>query len=216
MTELLVRRTEDFELTGRGDAAAWNDAPWVDLVRVGSGAAAYKTRAKVMYSPTGVYVLADCEDKILTADMTKDFDLLFTQDVVEVFLWPEPSQWTYFEYEISPLDVELPLMVVNSGGPFNGWLPFNYGGLGRVRHATAVRGGERKPFANIDGWSCEMHIPYSLLRGLQNTQPTSGTLWRANIYRIDYDNTPASQWAWCPDTDWNFHDFRKFGTWRFE
>jgi len=214
--ELLVRRTEDFVLTGRGDAPAWANAPWVDLARVGTGPGTYKTRAKVLYSKTGLYLLADCEDRILTADMTQDYDKLFMQDVVEVFLWPEASQRVYFEYEISPLDVELPIMVVNAGGPFHGWLPFGYEGGRRVRHATSVRGGERKPFAKIDGWLCEMCIPYALLVGLQNVPPASGTTWRGNIYRIDYDEQSPTQWAWCPDTGGNFHDYNKFGTWRFE
>jgi len=214
--ELLVRKTEDFVLTGRGDAPAWGNAPWVNLARVGDGLGTYKTRAKVMYSKTGLYLLVDCEDKVLTADMTRDYDLLFTQDVIEVFLWPEASQWTYFEYEISPLDVELPLMIINAGGPFHGWLPFEYNGGKRVRHATSVRGGERKPYAKVDGWMCEMCIPYALLTGLQNVPPTSGTTWRCNIYRIDYDQPAVTQWAWCPDTGGNFHDFKKFGTWKFE
>ena len=214
--ELLVRKTDDFVLTGRGDAPAWEKAPWVDLTRVGNGSGTYKTRAKVLYSHTGLYLLADCEDRILTADMTRDYDLLFTQDVIEVFLQPEPSQWAYFEYEISPLDVELPLMINNAGGPFHGWLPFGYTAAKRVRHATSVRGGERKPFAKVDGWMCEMCIPYALLTGLQNISPTTGTTWRCNIYRIDYDHTAPTQWAWCPDTGGNFHDFRKFGTWKFE
>ena len=44
------------------------------------------------------------------------FDQLF--DVFEVFLWTDEKQPIYFEYEISPLGYELPILVPNFGGKF--------------------------------------------------------------------------------------------------
>ena len=214
--ELLVRRTDDFEVTGLGAAPQWNKVPWVDLNRLGEGRSTYATRVKALYSAKGLYFLVDCEDRVLTADMTRDFDELYMQDVVEVFLWPEPSQIVYFEYELSPLDHELPLIIANNSGKFCGWMPFCYDGDRRTRHATAVRGGHRRPHAKVDGWSCEFFIPYELLLGLRNVPPTPGSTWRGNVYRIDYDDKPASYWALCPETGSNFHNYEKFGTLRFE
>ena len=70
--KLIVPKTEDFELTGDGKAAAWEQAQWQPLTRVGDGAAAYDTRAKVLYSPAGLYLLADCQDERLTCTITED------------------------------------------------------------------------------------------------------------------------------------------------
>jgi len=41
-----------------------------------------------------------------------------------------------------------------------------------------------------------------------------GTRWRANFYRIDYDNN-VSEWSWQP-TRTNFHDYERFGTLLFQ
>ena len=63
----------------------------------------YETRVKVLYSKKGLYVLMDATDKKLTATMQEDFQNLWTEDVFEVFLWPDERDPLYFEYEISPL-----------------------------------------------------------------------------------------------------------------
>jgi hypothetical protein len=213
--KMIVRRTNDFDLTGRGSSPEWEAAAWQPLARVGDGAAGLSTRMKTLYSDTSLYVLFDCEDRRLTCTMTRDFADLYLEDVVELFLQPEPGQRVYFEYEISPLGRELPIMVANDGRRFHGWLPWKYEGGRRVRRRTAVRGGRRAPGASCAGWTAEVAIPYALLLGLAKVPPRPGVQWRGNFYRIDYDESPCSQWAWCARTGPNFHAFRRFGTLSF-
>ncbi len=90
----------------------------------------------------------------------------------------------YFEYEISPLGYELPILIPNFDGKFLGWRP-------------------------------EVFVPYELLRPLQNLPPRSGTQWRGNFYRMDYDKGQTTSWYWSPVGS-NFHNFREFGTLVFE
>jgi len=40
------------------------------------------------------------------------------RDVFEFFLWPDERYPVYFEYEISPLGHELPILIPNFGGQF--------------------------------------------------------------------------------------------------
>ena len=214
--EMLVKRTEDFEVTGRGLSPQWSRADWHALQHVESGPANYRTRVKILYSVTGMYFLYDCQDKILTATRTKDNDDIYLEDVVELFLWPDQSQDLYFEYELSPLNVELTLLVPNHKGEFFGWVPWHYEGERCIRRATGVTGGLREPMAKIDGWTAEFFVPFALLKGLGNCPPSPGAKWRANLYRIDYDGGQNTQWAWCPDTGGHFHNFRQFGTIVFE
>ena len=213
--EMTVKKTDDFDLTGDGSAAEWEAADWQPLVRV-NGPGTYATRAKVLYSEAGIYFLVDCEDTKLTCTKTQDFDNIFQEDVVEVFLWPNEDENFYFEYEISPLGVELPILVGNHDGGFMGWLPWNYEGGRKTRKATAARGGQKASMAAVDGWTVEFFIPFGLLRGLGNMPPQPGMKWRANIYRIDYDANEPTQWAWDNAIGTNFHDFRNFGTIVFE
>ncbi len=209
--QLDLTRVPDFELTGSGSSPAWQSLDWQPLTRVGRGSANYRTRAKLLCSDTGLYFLVDCEDRHLTCTLLEDNADLYREDVVEVFLWPSEPQPLYFEYEISPLGFELPLLVPNHEGRFHGWLPWHYDGPRAVRRATAVRGGLQAPHADVSGWSVECFIPFALLAGLGNAVPAPGTPWHANLYRIDYDAGVTTQWAWCPDTGTNFHDFARFG-----
>jgi len=204
-------RVEDFEVSGDGAHASWEGCAWHPLTRVG-GTENYGTRCKMLASATGLYFLCDAEDRVLTCTGLQDNDNLYAEDVFEVFLHPEGSQAVYFEYEISPTNAELPIMVSQSAGRFHGWLPWHYTGSRRVRHATHVRGGSRSPGATVVGWSAEFFIPYSLLAGLSNVPPKPGSSWRANVYRIDYDTGAPTQWAWAPETGGRFHDYWSFGT----
>ena len=210
-----IKKTADFEITGDGAGAEWDQTDWNALTRVGNGTSAFLARAKILYSETGLYFLFDSEDRKLTCSMTEDFDDIYTEDVVEVFLWPDESQPVYFEYEISPLGVELPILISNRDGVYMGWRPWHYEGDRKTRTATAARGGDRAPMASVEGWTAEFFIPFALLKGLGNTPPKPGTTWRANMYRIDYDEEPATHWAWSPDTGANFHRYQGFGTFVF-
>jgi hypothetical protein len=139
---------------------------------------------------------------------------------VEIFLDPAHEQCgdqrVYFEHELSPLDVELTIMVPNDGMRFHGWLPWNYSGARRILHATSVIGGNRESMATCKGWRAECFVPFALLSGLSQVPPTGGTRWRGNMFRIDYDDGQPTHWAWDPATGTEFHDYRNFGTLVFE
>ncbi len=204
-----VKPTADFEVTGKGDNAAWRNVEWTALTRRQPDGHPYDARVKMLYSDTGLYFLMDGTDRTLTATMTDDFMDLWNEDVFEVFLWTDERYPVYFEYEISPLNRELPIIIPNFGGQFLGWRPWHYDGPRLTRKATSVSGGPKEPHATIDGWRAEFFIPYALLKPLQNVPPKPGTSWRANFYRMDHDEGTLTQWGWVPLA--NFHDYEKFG-----
>jgi hypothetical protein len=212
--QLSVTSAPDFEVTGTGGHAAWDEAAWVPLRRRGDGGHAYDTRFKTMYSATGLYFLIDGTDRTLTATMNEDFMDLWKEDVFEVFLWPDERYPVYFEYEISPLNHELPILIPNFGGQFLGWKPWHYDDERRTRKATSVTGGSKQPHAAIAGWRAEFFIPYALLRPLQNVPPKPGTRWRANVYRMDYDEGKRTQWEWAKVGE-SFHEYTGFGEFVF-
>lgn len=211
---LTIKHTEDFSLSGGKNTEYWTQTEWITLPnRDGSD---LSTKVKILYSDTGIYFLFDCEDNVLSASFTSDFEELWHEDVVEVFLWPDESEPVYFEYELSPLNYELPILVSNNNGEQSHWIPFDYSYKeGRkTRHMTSVEGGSKKSGASISNWKAEFFIPFELLRPMENIFPKSGTKWRANLYRVDYDNGQSS-WTWQPVTE-NFHQYENFGTLIFE
>jgi len=212
---LRVRRTEDFAVSGQGDAAAWKEVAWEPLNLRKTGGHSYPTRVKVLYSETGLYVLMEGEDRKVTATMSKDFLDLWNEDVFEFFLWPDEEHPVYFEYEISPLGFELPILIPNLGGRFLGWRPWHYEGKRKTQKATATAGGPKKSGASVKGWTAEVFVPYDLLEPLGNVPPKPGTRWRANFYRVDYDDGRTTSWDWARVGP-SFHEFEKFGMLVFE
>ena len=127
-------------MTGDGSASAWQKAEWEPLHERTDAGLPYRTRVKVLYSKKGLYVLMDATDAKITATMQDDFQDLWTEDVFEVFLWPDERDPIYFEYEISPLNRELPILIPNADGKFLGWRPGTTRAVGR-------RGRRRRPSA---------------------------------------------------------------------
>jgi len=208
-----IHKTEDFEITGDGSAKAWNNTAWIKLDQRKNLDHMLETKLKILYSETGMYFLFSCADDQITATMEQDFADLWHEDVVEVFLWTDQTYPLYFEYELSPLNYELPLLIPNFGGEFLGWIPWHYTGDRRIIHATKVLDGKKTNNGKIV-WYGEFFIPYKLLEPLQNVPPKKGTTWRGNFYRMDYDHG-HSVWSWQL-TDGNFHEYEKFGKLKFQ
>ncbi|MBI3837223.1 MAG: carbohydrate-binding family 9-like protein [Planctomycetia bacterium] len=212
---LRVKQTGDFALTGDGSAAAWNNIPWEPLAKRSKDGHPYDARVKMLYSTSGLYVLMNGSDRKLTATMQEDFLDLWNEDVFEFFFWPDERQSIYFEYEISPLGRELPILIPNIHGRFLGWRPWHYEGDRMTRRATTIAGGEKKSGARITAWTAEVFVPYKLLEPLGNRTPKPGTRWRANFYRVDYDDGRTTGWDWSRVGP-SFHEYQKFGTLVFE
>ena len=216
---LVIKKTTDFAVNGEGTAPNWSAAQWVNItVQNGPGqkqpGKQFTSRVKILYSEKGMYFLFDNEDKKLTATILEDFGALFKEDVVEVFLWPDTSVPIYLEYEISPLDYELVILVPHLKGGIQGWKPWHYDDRNKVQHATSIQGGQKKSMAAVEGWKAEFFIPFRLMNPMVPATPTSGTKWKGNFYRIDYDQETA-YYSW-QKTGGSFHEFQKFGTLIFE
>ncbi len=208
---LKVKHTTDFYITGDGSAYNWASVEWLKLPQR-SGKVSYETQVKILYSDSGIYCLYRCEDKKISATMKEDFLDIYEEDVVEAFFWTDEALPIYFEYELSPLNYELPILVPNLKGKFFGWRPWHYEGSRRTKHATHVINNNEN---TVTYWTAEFFIPYRLLNPMSNVPPEKGTRWRANFYRIDYDSGEAT-WQWQQVSKKSFHDYEKFGTIEFD
>jgi hypothetical protein len=211
---LPVKRCTDFAITGKGENAAWQKTGWINLHQIDTGKP-YETKYKILYSSKGIYVLFSGDDEKITSTFENDFDNLFNADVFEVFFHPDPSTPLYFEYEISPLNKELVLLIPNVKGGAYGWTPWHYSGERKVKKNVHIEGGQMQAGATIRSWSAELFFPYALLSPLSNIPPKSGTIWNANFCRLDYDSGNMIKWSWSP-VERSFHEFKKFRSIRFE
>jgi hypothetical protein len=206
----VIKHTSDFAVAGDTLTDAWKNTSWVKLSQSDGSEKKRMAKAKLLYSDTGIYGLFWCEDALISATLKEDFADLYNEDVVEAFFWPDEDHPLYFEYELSPLNYELAILVPNMKGNFFGWRPWHYETKRLTRHATRVT----KSSDTVTGWVAEFFIPFELLKPLNNVPPKRGTQWRGNLYRIDYDSGSA-EWYWQPVTT-NFHDIKNFGTFVFD
>lgn len=211
---ITVKKCNDFTITGKGDNREWGKSEWIVMEAREKEPDLYKSCFKIMYSDKGIYVLFDGEDKKISTAL-EDFSNVWEGDVFEVFFHTDLRYPLYFEYEINPLNSELVLIIPNIDKKFLGWLPWHYEGERKVKKAVYVKGGKAEPEASIKGWLAELFFPYELLTPMGNVPPESGTEWKANFYRMDYDRKETIHWSWVPVTG-TFHDFENFGTLRFE
>ena len=208
-TPLIVHTCTDFIVNGDGENPEWQKAQWVSLNKIDKGGKEYVSKFKILYSATGLYVLFSGEDDRITSSYKNDFDDLFNADVFEVFFHPYPSEAVYFEYEISPLNKELVLLILNRNGKFGGWMPWHYKDKNKVIKNVSISGGRRKPGASIKLWTAELFFPYSLLNPLLNVPPVSGMRWNANFCRLDYDSGSMIKWTWSP-VKVSFHEIENY------
>lgn len=207
---LIVTKCLDFEIDGLGTHHNWNETAWINLLQRDSLGNRYQTQVKIRYSESGLYFLFHCEDSIITSTLKEDFADLWNEDVVEIFLWTSGEHSIYFEYELSPANYELPILVPNMEGVFLGWRPWHYEGDRRTRHKTGIV----KKNTRIQSWMAEIYIPYALLKPLLNIPPEKGTTWRINLYRNDYDRG-LSSWSWKAIVK-SYHEYEKFGVLLFQ
>lgn len=207
--KLIVKQCEDFQLNGKGENSQWDKAEWTIMSIRDEVEDQYETKFKMLYSETGIYVLAYCEDKIISTDYKTDQGDMWQGDVFEVFLHTDTSIPLYFEYEINPLNAELVLLVPNRDDDFFGWIPWHYEGDRKVKKAVHVLDGKAESGAKISRWTAEMFFPYALFKGLKNTPPTPGMEWKGNFYRMDYDTGKCIKWSWAP-VEASFHEYKKF------
>lgn len=112
---------------------------------------------------------------------------------------------------------KLALLVDNREGNLASWIPFGHTYTdGRLtRRKTTVTGGPAESGADITSWTAEFFIPYELMRPLEGVPPRRGSTWRANLYRIDYDEGRSRAFFWQP-VDGSFHQYENYGTFLFE
>lgn len=201
---LIVQRTEDFPLSC-DNQLNWKKAHWTALDP--NREDRRRTDVKLLYSATGIYFLFRNEDSMISATMQNDFDSLWREDVAEVFLWPDTTRDFYFEYEISPLNKELALLIGGKTSKRTRWQPWPQTSDNRVLHCTKI--------VRNKEWYASFFIPFALMHPLVDGPPKKGTVWRANFYRCDSDPGARAEWSW-KQTAKSFHELESFGRLEFQ
>ena len=195
---------------GKLDDAVWDQAPWtadfVDIEGDRKPRPRFRTRVKMAWDATYLYVAADMEEPHLQATFTKRDSYIFHADNdFEVFLDPDGDTHRYFEFEMNALNTMWDLMLVKpyrDGGPaIDGW---DCAGL---KHAVHLDGTLNDPRDTDRGWSVELAIPWT---SLPHKRPRRGDHWRINFSRVQWHyrveggayvqekKRGEDNWVWSP------------------
>lgn len=197
------RMDEDLHIDGDVGKLPWQKAEWLTLTDTITGEAAVQaTQVKTLWNDRWFYVAFACNDNDIRATMQNYNDLLYEEEVVEVFIDCNREQHTYVELEVNPLNALLHYYIHND-------LKGNLTSYQRVNQTiqTAVRRDDGKNY-----WSAELAIPMKELFQATSNPPRIGDIWAINFYRIDRPQGKEPEFsAWSPTGKPNFHIPQKFG-----
>jgi hypothetical protein len=227
------------------DEAAWRDAPWttdfVDILGPAGPPPPLRTRAKIAWSDTYLFIAAELEEPDLWATLRDHDDIVYRDDDFEVFLDPSGTGESYFEIEINAFGTILDLFLAR---------PYNRGGSAELafdvqdlQRAIRLEGTLNDPGDRDKGWAVELAIPWTALIPPERADPTldvpfgsppePGDAWRMNFSRVDwpleiYEGSyrkkaqptpehphPESNWVWSPQGVVNMHVPERWGVVRF-
>ena len=144
------------------------------------------------------------DDHVFATHLEHDAPL-YEEDVVEIFISPG-DRTVYYEIEVNPLGTTFDARITSPHGvrsTMKGDLSWTCDGL-----FAAVR-------RTRETFDVAMRLPFGSL-GVE--RPSNGTVWRANLYRVDRNREHGDEFtAWRPTlkNPPDFHVAAAFGTLRF-
>lgn len=216
--------TIDGKLTEPSWAAADWTAPFVDSRGRNRAAPPYRTRAKMMWDDSYLYVAAQLEEPDVRASFTTRDTSIWRENAFELFIDPDGDTHNYYEYQINARGTQWDLMLTK---------PYRDAATPRIsawdirglKKAVAVRGTLNDPSDTDEGWTVELALPWSVLaEAAPDAQPPQdGDQWRLNLTRMQWpatvqdgnymqDTTESGAFAWSPQGGTgNYHKPERWG-----
>ncbi|HNT35743.1 MAG TPA: carbohydrate-binding family 9-like protein [bacterium] len=206
-----LKTTSPPTIDGQLTDAAWADVPEIPhFYESCSGKVAkYLTTARLCWDNNNLYIAFRSEDPCIWGTLTKRDSAIFNEEVVEVFLQPDPKDSIYYEFEVSPRNVKFDSLIrsVTPENRYSGNSKWTCKGL---KTAVFVEGTAAEKSESDRFWQVEIAIPF---KGLKRTPPKTEEVWRANLYRIERNDNLTEFQAWSPTLTPrpNFHVPARFG-----
>lgn len=223
-------------IDGRMEKSAWQRAPWTaDFIDIQGDAGPlprFRTRVKMLWDDTHLYVFAEMEEPHVWASLTRRDTVIFHDNDFEIFISPTGTNHTYYEFEVNAYNTVWDLFLLKpyrDGGPAdNGW------DIAGLQSAVQVRGTVNDPTDIDEGWSVEVAIPWTAFNRtamyfdgkkspVPPAAPVPGQDMRMNFSRVEWRLDPASgsyrkvagmkedNWVWSPQGVIDMHRPEKWG-----
>lgn len=233
---IAYRVSSGLGIDGRLDESSWGRAAWtadfVDIRGPAYPAPWFRTRAKILWDSTFLYVGAQLEEPDLWARLTERDAVIYRDNDFEIFIDPDGDTHEYYELEINAYGTVWDLFLVRpyrDGGPaVHGW------DIEGLQAAVHLNGTVNDPRDRDTGWSVEIAIPWAALgeTAHRDTPPRAGDQWRVNFSRVQWhlgvsgdgyvkrvdetgDTLPEENWVWSPQGLVNMHYPEMWGVVQF-
>ena len=218
-------------IDGRLDDSCWNGAEWsnefIDIEGVSKPKPYYKTRMKMLWDSSYLYVFVKMKDRHIWATLTNHDDIIYRDNDIEIFIDPDGDCHNYMEIEVNAHNTVLDLMMAKpykNGGPLI--MDWNPSGL---KTAVYINGIINSSVKDDGYWTVEMAIPMkTLCIDRPKERPSPGDHWRVNFSRVQYDvdidstgyskklgasgrSLPEHNWVWSAQGQINMHLPEKWG-----
>ena len=164
------------------------------------------TEGRILYDDNFLYFAFTLEDSNIWSTFLNRDDHLWLEEVIEVYLVPDPEKSNYIELEVNPLGSMIDIYLLDIRKP----LPYKSWNSSELQWAISVDGTvDGEP--GDKGWQCEIKFPLADAVTAPNLPPKPGDKWGMNLYRIDKKPEKAGL-AWSPIMKGDFHTPSMFGT----
>ncbi len=221
-------------IDGLAKEEAWQQVPWtedfVDILDDSLPKPPLRTRMKLLWDSTYLYIYAELEEPNLWGTLTQHDAVIYHDNDFEAFIDPDGDGLNYFELEINSLGTEMDLFLFKpyrlGGKPLLSW---DAQGLRSAVHTT---GTINHPGDVDKGWSVEMALPLKSVLFWGDKPVKAGDSWRINFSRVEWDldvhgrqyapatdadgkGKPEHNWVWSPQGAINMHIPEKWGYLQF-
>ena len=224
-----VKAAKPPTLDGKLDDECWKAAAWsddfVDIEGAAKPKPAHRTRMKMLWDETALYIAAELTEPHVWATLTDHDAVIFADPDFEVFLDPDGDSHDYAELELNAKNTTWDLLLTkpykDGGRAINGWE------ITGLKTAVHIDGTLNDPSDKDTGWTVEIAWPWAGLKELGGgVPPKDGDQWRINFSRVQWDfdiaggkyvkqKKPEHNWVWSPQGVIDMHRPERWGYLQF-
>ncbi|HCG77412.1 TPA: hypothetical protein DEW49_05920 [bacterium] len=178
---------EKIKVDGLLDEPVWQRAETLNfIIPVTHKKPQSKTEAKLLWDKDYLYVGFKAYDKDIWSYFKQRDSRTCDEDVLEIFIKPDPAKDPYYNFEINALNTVYDAFNVKrgaGGGDHHRWSRWDCQGL---RSAVVIKGTLNDPKDVDEYWQLEVAIPFANLPTLKGKTPEVGDTWLFHLARYDY------------------------------
>ncbi len=223
---VIYQTAAEIIIDGQPGERDWGKADWSQFFNDIEGnrkpGPLYKTRMKMLWDHSHLFILAELEEPHIWAYYDKNDMIVYHENDFEVFIDPDRDTRNYYEFELNAQNTLFDLFMdkpYRDGGKAN--ITWNAKGF---KSAVHLEGTLNNTEDEDKKWTLEIAIPFSsLTTGEGFIQPKNGSVWKINFSRVQWqteisegkyvkkinpDNNrhfPENNWVWSPQGVINMH-----------